>query len=256
VAAGVALLVFCSALFLGDRSVAGSQEPFPQFGDLVVPVVGAPSVQTVDARLAEAGETPGEARPPLMPAGQPAAEPIAALPTPTPAQLAPTVALLQAAPTPTFVPPAPTATPKPPAPPAAAPAVSLDAFEADIVAGVNNERIAAGLAPLQVDGGLVAVARERSNDMIRQGYFAHVSPTGETAFSLLDVYGIPYIWAGENLARNNYPDDQSVAIAMRDWMASQGHRENMLNVHYTAIGVGAAVDGAGVKYFTVVFTGS
>ncbi len=91
--------------------------------------------------------------------------------------------------------------------------------------------------------------------MASQGYFAHVSPSGETAFSLLDAYGIPYVWAGENLARNNYPDDQSVAIAMRDWMASQGHRDNMLNIHYTAIGVGAAVDAAGVKYFTVVFTG-
>ena len=110
---------------------------------------------------------------------------------------------------------------------------------------MNNERVAAGLAPLQIDGALIAVARERSNDMIQQGYFAHVSPSGETAFSLLDRYGIPYGWAGENLARNNYPDEESVAVAMRDWMASEGHRENILNVHYTAIGVGAAVDVVG-----------
>jgi uncharacterized protein YkwD len=120
---------------------------------------------------------------------------------------------------------------------------------------VNNERIAAGLAPLQLDGALVSVARERSNDMARQGYFSHTSPSGETAFSLLDRYGIPYAWAGENLARNNYPDEESVAVAMRDWMASDGHRENMLNVHYTSIGVGSAVDATGMKYFTVIFTG-
>lgn len=99
------------------------------------------------------------------------------------------------------------------------------------------------------------VARERSDDMVQKSYFAHVSPTGETAFTIMDRYGIPYGWAGENLARNNYPDAESVAVAMRDWMASPGHRENILNAHYTAVGVGAAVDGAGMKYFTVVFTG-
>ena len=133
--------------------------------------------------------------------------------------------------------------------------MSLTGFEADILAGVNNERLAAGLSPLRLDGALVAIARERSADMAAQGYFAHTSPTGETAFSLMDKYGVPYSWAGENLARNNYPDAESVAIAMRDWLASPGHRDNMLNVHYTAIGVGSAVDGSGMKYFTVVFTG-
>jgi uncharacterized protein YkwD len=138
-------------------------------------------------------------------------------------------------------------------PPAQSTALSV--FEADILAGTNDQRVAAGLAPLQLDGALVAVARERSNDMVQKGYFAHTSPTGETAFALLDRYGIPYGWAGENLARNNYPDDESVAIAMRDWMASEGHRENILNVHYTSVGIGAAVDGSGMKYFTVVFTG-
>jgi uncharacterized protein YkwD len=40
---------------------------------------------------------------------------------------------------------------------------------------------------------------------------------------------------------------------MRDWMASE-HRENMLNIHYRR-SVGSAVDAAGMKYFTVIFTG-
>jgi uncharacterized protein YkwD len=111
------------------------------------------------------------------------------------------------------------------------------------------------MAPLQLDSSLVMVARERSNDMVKRGYFGHVSPTGDTAFSLMDRYGIPYAWAGENLARNNYPDDESVAVSLRDWMASQGHRDNILGSHYQTVGVGAAVDGAGMKYFTLVFVG-
>jgi uncharacterized protein YkwD len=152
-------------------------------------------------------------------------------------------------PMPTPLPP-PTPTPLPPPPPA-----SLSAFESDILAGINAQRTAAGLAPLQLDSNLVMVARERSNDMAQKGYFAHVSPTGDTAFSLMDRYGIPYAWAGENLARNNYPDDESVAVSLRDWMASQGHRDNILSIHYQTVGVGAAVDGAGMKYFTLVFVG-
>lgn len=278
-AAGVALLVFSSALFLGQGPVAGSEQPLvrssgaPQeTGVMVVPAAG-PAFDTVDARLLrleKAAAAPTAApRPPQAAAAQPVAEPVVRPPsTPTP-QPAPIVAPAQPAPTSTPVPlppvepptplppPPPTGAPPPPPPPPAPPAqpVALTTFETDIVAGVNNERIAAGLAPLQLDGALVAVARERSNDMATQGYFSHTSPTGQTAFSLLDQYGIPYSWAGENLARNNYPDDESVAVAMRDWMASDGHRENMLNVHYTAIGVGAAVDSSGMKYFTVIFTG-
>jgi uncharacterized protein YkwD len=120
---------------------------------------------------------------------------------------------------------------------------------------VNGQRLAAGLPALQLDGRLVTVARERSNDMAVNNYFAHTSPTGETAFSIMDRYGIPYGWAGENLARNNYPDSEAVAVALQDWMASQGHRDNILSPHYSLIGVGAAVDASGMKYFTLVFVG-
>jgi uncharacterized protein YkwD len=264
VAAGIALLVVSSAFFLGQGSVAGSQEA-PRSSDapsmpdatLLLPST-APSFDTADGRLLRAPQPTASptavatAQPPA-PVVQPTAPPVPA-PVRVVAPIQPTAA--PAAPTP--LPPPPTATqppPPPPPPPVAAPPTHLTAFEADIFSQQNAQRVAAGLAPLQLDGALVAVARERSNDMVQKNYFAHVSPTGETAFILLDRYGIPYGWAGENLARNNYPDDQSVAIAMRDWMASEGHRENMLSVHYTNVGVGAAVDGSGMKYFTVVFTG-
>jgi uncharacterized protein YkwD len=256
--AGIAFLIFSSALFLGQGPVAGSEEPLvrssgtTETGDTIILLAATgPAFDTADARLLRLEKAPVApivvAQPPLMPAEQPAAEPVVAPPSPTLSQPLPVVAPVQ---------PAPTSTPLPPPPPA--PAVqpaTLTTFEADILAGVNKERVAAGLAPLQIDAALVAVARERSADMVQQGYFGHVSPSGETAFLLLDRYGIPYGWAGENLARNNYPDEECVFVAVRDWMASEGHRENILNVHYTAIGVGAAVDSSGMKYFTLVFTG-
>ena len=91
--------------------------------------------------------------------------------------------------------------------------------------------------------------------MASLNYFAHTSPSGESAFSLLDDYRVPHGWAGENLARNNYPDDQTVDIAIRDLMASDGHRSIILNTNFTHIGVAVAFDGAGMKYFTMIFIG-
>ena len=280
IATGIGFLIVSTAFFLGQGPASGSEGPpvvdaagTSAGSDVVLPLAPqGPAFDSDGARLlqmATATAAPTatlQPQPSLLPAGQPAAQPVAPVVVPTavatvviiPATAAPVpIAAPTAAPLPpTPLPPAPTAPPTPvPPPPPQAPSMTLTAFEADIYAGVNNERIAAGLAPLQIDAALVNVARDRSNDMIQKGYFGHVSPTGETAFTLLDRYGIPYGWAGENLARNNYPDDESVAVAMHDWMASQGHRENMLNVHYTNVGVGSAVDASGMKYFTVVFTG-
>jgi uncharacterized protein YkwD len=261
IAGGIALLVVSSAFFLGQGSVAGSQgslrssdQPLTPDAMLLLPST-APSFDSADGRLLRLSQptaTPTTTVAPPAPVGQPIAPPVAA-PTATPVP-APVRVVVPAQPTP-LPPTQPPPTQPPPPAPTAAPSTQLSAFEADIFTQQNAQRVAAGLAPLQLDFALVAVARERSNDMVQKNYFAHVSPTGETAFILLDRYGIPYGWAGENLARNNYPDNESVAIAMRDWMASEGHRENILNIHYTNVGIGSAVDASGMKYFTVVFTG-
>lgn len=269
IASGIALLVLSSALFLGQGPAAGSEEPLAPSSSsnaalnrdvIVLLAPNGRAFDTADARLLPVETVPVvpkvAAQPPLMVVGEPAAEPVVA-PPPVAPQAAPVVVPVQPMPTSTPLPPAPTPTLQPPPPPPApiSQPPTLSAFETDILTGINNERVAAGLAPLQVDSALVVVSRERSNDMIQQGYFGHVSPSGETAFSLLDRYGIPYGWAGENLARNNYPEDECVGVAVHDWMASEGHRENILNVHYTAMGAGAAVDGSGMYYFTMVFTG-
>jgi uncharacterized protein YkwD len=133
--------------------------------------------------------------------------------------------------------------------------VSLTPLEAELLGRLNAERIAAGLPALVVDGDLVTIARIRSSDMATRNYFSHTSPDGQTAFTLLDQWGIPYSWAGENLARNNYPAGESAAVAAEDLMASPPHRENILSPNYTRVGVGYAEDGSGMRYFTIVFVG-
>lgn len=120
---------------------------------------------------------------------------------------------------------------------------------------INEERIQRRLPPLAIHRNVGDIAKLRSDDMAKRGYFSHTSPEGETAFSLLDRYGIPYGWAGENLARNNYPGNQTAEVAIRDLMASEGHRANILSGHYTHLGVSVAIDTTGMKYYTMIFIG-
>jgi uncharacterized protein YkwD len=91
--------------------------------------------------------------------------------------------------------------------------------------------------------------------MAARNYFAHTSPTGETAFSLMAAYGYAYSIAGENIAKNNYPDSQSAGVAMTGFMGSPPHRANILDARYTSVGVGLAYGADGMKYFAVVFAG-
>ena len=120
---------------------------------------------------------------------------------------------------------------------------------------INKERIQQRLPVLTVHYRIVYIAKLRSEDMASRNYLSHTSPEGETAFSLMNQYGISYGWAGENLARNNYPDGQTVGVVIHDLMASEGHRANILNNNYTHLGVGAAVNDAGTKYYTMIFIG-
>ena len=131
----------------------------------------------------------------------------------------------------------------------------MSGFALDLFSAINNERVQEGLPALAAHGCVVYVAQLRSDDMASRGYFAHSSPEGETAFSLMDSYGVPYGWAGENLARNNYPDGETVGVAIRDLMASDGHRANILSGNYTQLGVGMAIDAEGLRYFTMIFIG-
>lgn len=120
--------------------------------------------------------------------------------------------------------------------------------ESQMVALVNEERVAAGLQPLTLDARLVPVARAHSEEMFRLRYFGHQSPTKGSPFDRIDAAGIKYSRAGENLAYA-----QSVAVAHRGLMASEGHRENILRPEFTRIGIGVIGAGPYGRMFTQLF---
>lgn len=132
----------------------------------------------------------------------------------------------------------------------------MNGYEQALFNATNQRRISSGLRPLAVNSSLVGIARIRSQDMSANHYFAHTSPTtGDTAFTLMDKYGVGYSYAGENLAENNYPGDQCAGAADTALWNSAPHRENILNPNFTQMGVALATDGAGMHYFTILFIG-
>ena len=104
-----------------------------------------------------------------------------------------------------------------------------------VIADTNTQRAQNGDLPaLKEDATLDQIAMARINDMFAKQYFAHVAPDGSSAVTVASSVGYDYIAIGENLAQGNFAGDAGVVEA---WMGSPGHRANMLNTHYTQIGV-------------------
>jgi uncharacterized protein YkwD/uncharacterized protein YukE len=91
-----------------------------------------------------------------------------------------------------------------------------------------------GLSALSENATLNDIASLRLDDMFAKQYFAHVSPSSSSAETVAAAVGYDYIALGENLALGDFVGDQGVVTA---WMNSPGHRANILNTHYSQIGV-------------------
>ena len=155
---------------------------------------------------------------------------------------------------------APAAAPAVPGPNFYVPAVSagaLSVMEQQLFDGLNAQRAKAGLAPYTLDAGLTKIARTRSQQMVHQNYFAHTDPYGYTMYTaLLKYYGYAtYNWAGENLALNNYPVSDAVAMAVSALMASPTHRANILATDFFRIGIGESDTADGRHIFSMIFLG-
>jgi uncharacterized YkwD family protein len=120
--------------------------------------------------------------------------------------------------------------------------------ESQMLSLVNEERTNVGLKPLEWDPRLVPIARAHSEEMFRLKYFSHTSPVNGSPFDRLKAAGVTYTRAGENLAYA-----QSVTVAHRGLMSSEGHRANILSPEFTKIGIGVISAGAYGRMFTQMF---
>lgn len=111
----------------------------------------------------------------------------------------------------------------------------------------NERRASVGLSPLQMNDSLSNAANKKAKHMFKEGYWAHVSPSGVKPWDFILGEGYDYVYAGENLAKN-FQNSKDVVEA---WYNSPSHRDNLLSSNYTEIGF-AIVNGELEGYETTI----
>ena len=134
------------------------------------------------------------------------------------------------------------ATPPPVPPPGAVEAQAADAtaVEASLLALLNEARARAGAPPLQALAALGDAARAHSRDMAEHHFVAHTSPTHGTVADRLVAAGLRSGLTLENVARGYGAQE-----IHEGFLASPGHRANLLNAEVTHVGIGVVADPAG-----------
>ena len=97
---------------------------------------------------------------------------------------------------------------------------------------INEYRNENGLEDLTIDAKLQETAKIKAEDLVKNNYFSHTSPTLGTPFELMKSQGIRYKIAGENLAGNI-----SSQKAVEAWINSKDHRENILEKKFHKTGI-------------------
>jgi uncharacterized protein YkwD len=120
-------------------------------------------------------------------------------------------------------------------------------------ANQSYSRETRGRAPaLRWDDRLAAVARMHSEEMARNRYFSHEGADGSSPARRVSTAGIKWLSTGENIA-NCGGVSEAESLFMNEPKFQQNHRWNILNVHYTHVGVGVARALDGSLYITQEF---
>lgn len=124
----------------------------------------------------------------------------------------------------------------------APPVTPADRLEAAVLDELNLVRLEHGLRQLRLSPQLTEAADVHSRAMVVSGYFGHESPDGTRFAARIKGFYKPRAvrrkWrVGENLmwrARR-----LSARAAVTAWLASPGHRENLLSPAFREVGISA-----------------
>jgi uncharacterized protein YkwD len=143
---------------------------------------------------------------------------------------------------------------------------------------INRERKKEGLSALGFNRALVRIARSHSRDMGERGYFSHDTPEGKAfsdrysagGFKCAIGVGNAIYGGAENISQQNvyagytessegwrkydWQSEEVIAeSAVRGWMESRGHRQNILTPHWETEGIGVFIAPDGRVYLTQNF---
>ena len=128
-----------------------------------------------------------------------------------------------------------------------------DARVAQVIAGINAKREAAGVAAVTYDVTLTDMAQVRASENAANDYFViengkHKRPDGRKASSICEDYGQSGNF-GEVMGRYQETPDEIVT----GWHNSASHYACMTSGKYNRVGVGIAADSEGYLYWVAIF---
>lgn len=112
---------------------------------------------------------------------------------------------------------------------------------------ISEIRAAAGLPALSPDRTLEQAAISQAAYMAGTGRMAHTTGFGRDFATRMRSAGVA-LPAAENLAHGRMETQRLFAM----WMASPGHRSNMLDPRFGRYGLAHASDGNGQRYWALV----
>ncbi len=117
---------------------------------------------------------------------------------------------------------------------------TLEEHQAEVLRLINIEREKAGVPPLEADPLLMEIAQLKAEEMEKLNYFSHESPNYGMPQQFAEYYGYSGK-VGENIGSGSYNPSATVSM----FMASEGHKANILNPKYKYVGVGRAGEHGG-----------
>jgi uncharacterized protein YkwD len=118
------------------------------------------------------------------------------------------------------------------------------AAEQELFRMINRDRAEADLAELEWNEWLAQAARKHAAEMARRGQLSHQFPGELSLRDRIAATSLRFNASGENVASAPTPAEMH-----DDWMHSPGHRANILEPKYNAIGV--AVERSGNELYAV-----
>ncbi len=112
------------------------------------------------------------------------------------------------------------------------------AAEQELFRMTNRERAEAGVPELEWNEWLAQAARKHAAEMARRGRLSHQFPGEPGLRDRIAATSIHFNASAENVALG-----PTTAGINRDWMLSPGHRANILDPNYNAIGVAVVRNG-------------
>jgi uncharacterized protein YkwD len=127
---------------------------------------------------------------------------------------------------------------------------SSSSYQTELVNLINSARAEAGLPALTVNAALTAAAQGHSVDMACHGLISHTGSDGSSPHDRIAAAGYAASRASEIIYGSGYPQ-----TAFDWWMSDQIHRDEILGLYVTELGVGYAyVQGTSAGgYYTVNF---